>query len=55
MTILDEILAHKREELARSKRTLPPDELARLARGAVDPTRGFRAALQRSPFFCVTW
>jgi indole-3-glycerol phosphate synthase len=49
VTILDEILAHKREELARSKRALPPDELARLARAAADPTRGFRAALQRSP------
>jgi len=49
VTILDEILAHKREEVARSKRALPPDELAALARGAADPTRGFRAALQRSP------
>lgn len=49
MTILDEILAHKREEVARAKRALPADELAELAAEVAEPTRGFRAALQRSP------
>jgi indole-3-glycerol phosphate synthase len=49
VTILDEILAHKREEVARSKRALAPDELASRARAATDPPRGFRAALLRSP------
>jgi indole-3-glycerol phosphate synthase len=49
VTILDEILAHKRDEVARAKRGLPPAELAALARAATDPTRGFRAALLRAP------
>jgi indole-3-glycerol phosphate synthase len=49
VTILDEILADKREEVARSKRALPPDELGALARAVTDPPRGFRAALLRSP------
>jgi indole-3-glycerol phosphate synthase len=49
VTILDEILAHKREEVARAKRALPPRELEALARGAGDPPRGFRAALARAP------
>jgi len=49
VTILDEILAHKRVELARAKRALPPEELAALARRASDPPRGFRAALARAP------
>ena len=49
MTILDEILAHKREEVARAKRELPAAELAALARDASEPTRGFRAALERAP------
>jgi indole-3-glycerol phosphate synthase len=49
VTILDEILAHKREEVARAKRALPPDELAAAARAAAEPTRGFREALRRAP------
>ncbi len=49
MTILDEILAHKREELARAQRALPAAELAALAREAAEPPRGFRAALARAP------
>jgi indole-3-glycerol phosphate synthase len=49
VTILDEILAHKREEVARAKRELAPGELAALARAATDPPRGFRSALLRSP------
>jgi len=49
VTILDEILAHKREEVARAKRALAPDELAARARASSDPLRGFRAALLGSP------
>ena len=49
MTILDEILAHKREEVARAKRVLPPAALAQLAREAGDPPRGFRASLASAP------
>jgi indole-3-glycerol phosphate synthase len=49
MTILDEILAHKRQEVAQAKRALPADELAELAREAPEPTRGFRAALAAAP------
>jgi len=49
VTILDEILAHKRDEVARAKRALPAAELAALAAGASEPTRGFRAALAAGP------
>ena len=49
MTILDEILTHKREEVARAQRALPAEDLAALAREAGEPTRGFRAALLRAP------
>jgi indole-3-glycerol phosphate synthase len=49
VTVLDEILAHKREEVAQAKRALAPAELAERARAATEPTRGFRATLARAP------
>jgi indole-3-glycerol phosphate synthase len=49
VTLLDEILAHKRLELEHAKRALPPAELGALAREVAEPTRGFRAALARAP------
>ena len=45
MTVLDEILAHKREELAAAKARVAPEALAVRARARVEPTRGFRRAL----------
>ncbi len=45
MTVLDEILAHKREELEAARRVVDPATMAeRAARAA--PPRGFRAALE---------
>jgi indole-3-glycerol phosphate synthase len=49
VTILDEILAHKREEVARARQALPAAELAARAREAPEATRGFREALRRGP------
>lgn len=43
--ILDEILDHKRRELARAKSLRPIDDVAQSARETREPTRGFRAAL----------
>lgn len=45
MTILDEILAHKRAEVAALREASPPAELARRAEEHPEPPRGFRAAL----------
>ena len=45
MTILDDIAAYKREEVAAAKARLPESELDRLAFAASTP-RGFRAALE---------
>jgi indole-3-glycerol phosphate synthase len=45
MTILDEILERKREEVAASKKRLAPELLAERARALAEPTRGFRRAL----------
>jgi len=47
--VLDEILAHKREEVADAKRRIAPDAMRARAEGHGEPTRGFRAALQRAP------
>jgi indole-3-glycerol phosphate synthase len=49
MTILDEILAGKREEVAAAKRREPPAALRARAEAAAEPTRGFRAALAGGP------
>lgn len=45
MTILDEILAHKRRELAESKRHVAPAQVAERARARPDAPRGLRRAL----------
>lgn len=45
MTILDEILVRKREEVAEARRLVPPAEMARRAQRRTEPTRGFRDAL----------
>ena len=47
--ILREILARKREEVARAKAAAPAAELAALAEAVQEPARGFRAALVSSP------
>jgi indole-3-glycerol phosphate synthase len=47
--ILDEILDHKRGELARARARVAPEELARRAREVVEPTRGFRHTLMSAP------
>ncbi|MGH2364323.1 MAG: indole-3-glycerol phosphate synthase TrpC [Chloroflexota bacterium] len=47
MTILDEILAHKREELATIRAALPLDEVRRMAADQ-PPARAFRQALEGS-------
>ena len=44
MTILDDIAAYKRREIAAAKAKIPPDEIEARARAA-DAPRGFRAAL----------
>lgn len=45
MTILDEILEHKRGEVDEAKRLLSAVDLARLAESCSEPIRGFRRAL----------
>jgi len=47
--ILDDILAHKRRELAAARARVGEAELARLAAHADDAPRGFRHALQTAP------
>ena len=47
MTILDEILAYKRDEVRAAKRERPEDSLIREARDA-PPVRGFASALARA-------
>ncbi len=46
MTILDEILARKRDEVEAAKRALAPEVLARRAEANDAEPRGFRAALE---------
>ncbi|MGE4605800.1 MAG: indole-3-glycerol phosphate synthase TrpC [Myxococcota bacterium] len=45
MTILDEILDHKRGEVADAKRLIGAADLARLAESCTEPVRGFRRGL----------
>ena len=45
MTILDEILAHKRRELEAARRCVAPEAMERAAREAKEAPRGFRARL----------
>jgi indole-3-glycerol phosphate synthase len=49
VTILEEILAHKREEVAAARRSSPADELARRAEEVDAMPRGFREALASGP------
>lgn len=49
MSVLDEILAHKRVELEAAKRRTSSRELAAEAERASEPPRGFRRALARAP------
>jgi indole-3-glycerol phosphate synthase len=49
VTILDEILEHKRRELAEARRRVPPAEQAARAEACAAPTRGFRRALLAAP------
>jgi indole-3-glycerol phosphate synthase len=47
MTILDEILEHKRHEVAASKQRFSTNSMAERARGCRETVRGFRQALAR--------
>lgn len=49
MTILDDILEHKRVELAAAWRDHPPEKLAREAAACDRPPLGFREALRSAP------
>ncbi len=49
MTILDEILGHKREELHAAKRALAPAELAARAAACARPAQSLRRALETGP------
>jgi indole-3-glycerol phosphate synthase len=46
VSILDEILAHKRRELAQARERVPADALAKRARAVSEAPRGFRRALR---------
>ena len=54
MTILDEILAHKREEVAEAKRRRDANELGEAARMLAERPRGFTRSLQTTPGVAVT-
>jgi indole-3-glycerol phosphate synthase len=49
VTILDEILEHKRDEVRAAKTRISEAEMARRARRVSEPTRGFRRALADAP------
>lgn len=48
MTILDDIIAYKKDEVATAKANTPTAALEALARD-MSPPRGFRAALAKKP------
>ena len=47
--ILDEILAHKHEELRLARERISAEDLERRARATREPLRGFRKALREAP------
>ena len=49
MTILDEILEHKRQEVAASKQRVSSSSMAERASGCLETVRGFRRALTEGP------
>jgi indole-3-glycerol phosphate synthase len=49
MSILDEIVETKLDEVARAKQRTPPSEMAARANAVTEPARGFRAALETHP------
>ena len=49
MNILDEILSHKRDEVAKAQTVLSPARLASAAEAYDEPTRGFRRVLATGP------
>jgi len=49
VTILDEIVAHKRREVERARSVVSADELAERARATTDPVRRFRSTLLAAP------
>jgi indole-3-glycerol phosphate synthase len=49
VTILDEILEHKRREIAEAKRRASPERVGALAARRGDAPRGFRSALAAAP------
>jgi indole-3-glycerol phosphate synthase len=49
VSILDDILEHKRAELARARRATPPERLAEQAAAAGRPVRSLRRALAEGP------
>lgn len=53
MTILDEILAHKREEVAEAKRRRDAHELGEAARTLAERPRGFTRSLRETPGVAV--
>jgi indole-3-glycerol phosphate synthase len=49
MSVLDEILAGKRDEVAAARRRVPAAELRARAESCAEPLRGFRAVLASAP------